>query len=619
LGWVLAGITLFGLLLRIVQLDLQPLWWDEGYSVFFATRDVPNMLALTALDIHPPAYYLLLKLWISLLGSSAFALRSLSVVIGSLCIPLAYVAARRLFDRRTALLAALLVAIAPLDIFYSQEVRMYGLVMLLALASVDLQLELLRRSELKPHASLGGEPPPTHHRRLAMVWEAAYVVSLVLLLYTQYLAVFLIAAQAAVVLYLKLRAGWNLSLGRWAVMWLVAALLYLPWVIYAAPRLYSYVTDKVGIEQYAPLDPLTFLIHHLTAFSVGHPTAWPGITWGALVLVGLAGYGLYARHFGAILAALYLFVPLGLAFLLNLIYAFHPVRYERLLLFAAPFFLMLGAHGLVLLFDRQRILAGVAASAVVILCAMTLYDLYTEPRYADEDYRPLVREMEQRAVRGDLVYAFYPWQVGYLESYYHGEPLNTILVPGREWTESPAELSVSLDALRRENPRAWVMAYQTQGRILEDRVLNEYVNDYIISDQHFGNTRLAYFTRGNDTPLNLPAIKFAPGLQLRVHSAAFDDSVSPALAFARLAWTAATDEHSFSLRIVDSNGDKIVQEDAPITPGTGGSNRALVVPRELPPGDYSLQLVVYRRADSVPLSLPTGAPALTLATFTVAP
>ncbi|MCI0478043.1 MAG: hypothetical protein L0Y55_17505, partial [Anaerolineales bacterium] len=60
---LLAAITLGGFALRVVRLDLQPLWWDEGYSIFFATRDFATMLERTAIDIHPPLYYALLQVW----------------------------------------------------------------------------------------------------------------------------------------------------------------------------------------------------------------------------------------------------------------------------------------------------------------------------------------------------------------------------------------------------------------------------------------------------------------------------------------------------------------------------------------------------------------------------
>ena len=121
-------LILFGLALRLAWLAFQPLWWDEGYSVWFATHPLTQMAALTAQDIHPPLYYALLHGWAAPLGTSPTALRLLSVVVGMLTIPLLFLVARRMLSARAALLAAFLLTINPLHIYYSQEVRMYGLV-----------------------------------------------------------------------------------------------------------------------------------------------------------------------------------------------------------------------------------------------------------------------------------------------------------------------------------------------------------------------------------------------------------------------------------------------------------------------------------------------------------
>ena len=90
------------------------------------------MASLTAQDIHPPLYYALLHAWAALLGTGPAALRLLSLVVGVLTIPLLYLVARRMLSTRAALLAALLLTISPLHVYYSQEVRMYGLVALLS-------------------------------------------------------------------------------------------------------------------------------------------------------------------------------------------------------------------------------------------------------------------------------------------------------------------------------------------------------------------------------------------------------------------------------------------------------------------------------------------------------
>ena len=84
-----AALTGLAIALRVIRLDFQPLWWDEGYSVFFATRDFSTMLARTAVDIHPPLYYAVLQIWILFAGKSDIALRLLSVGIGVAIIPVA--------------------------------------------------------------------------------------------------------------------------------------------------------------------------------------------------------------------------------------------------------------------------------------------------------------------------------------------------------------------------------------------------------------------------------------------------------------------------------------------------------------------------------------------------
>ena len=95
---VVCLLSLLGLGLRAARLSFQPLWWDEGYSVWFATHPVAQMAALTAQDIHPPLYYALLHGWAALLGTGPTALRLLSVLIGVLTIPLLYLIARRMLS-----------------------------------------------------------------------------------------------------------------------------------------------------------------------------------------------------------------------------------------------------------------------------------------------------------------------------------------------------------------------------------------------------------------------------------------------------------------------------------------------------------------------------------------
>ena len=78
---------------------------------------------------NPPLYYSVLHGWLRF-GDSEAALRIPSMVFGVLTIPLVYALGRTIRDHRLGLVAALLFAISPFQVWYSQEARGYSLVTL---------------------------------------------------------------------------------------------------------------------------------------------------------------------------------------------------------------------------------------------------------------------------------------------------------------------------------------------------------------------------------------------------------------------------------------------------------------------------------------------------------
>ncbi len=367
---ILGALLFVGLALRAARLDFQPLWWDEGYSVWFATHPTPQLIALTAEDIHPPLYYLLLRAWILLLGPRAETLRLLSVAVGSLAIPAIYAAGRRIFDDRSALLAALLLAINPLHVYYSQEVRMYGLVALLSAATLAAAWPALQ-----------SERPGV--RRLA-----PYVLVVTAALYTQYYAALL---PLGVMIYAAVR--WRRSpqtVVRWLLAHAAVALAYLPWVIYATPRLVPYISQKVVQDADRPLDLFTYLARHLSAFVAGH---WAGssstLLWPLLLLILPAAYLFRRRRSGAGFLLALTGTALLAGFAISLGYPFFPEHGERLLLLALPPFLLLLA-GTIAGPGSGRLPGVVMAIGLLAAGVAGLYPFYTVPRYPGEDYRPLI-------------------------------------------------------------------------------------------------------------------------------------------------------------------------------------------------------------------------------------
>jgi len=147
----IAFALLLAAFLRFYQLDGTSLWNDEGNSWAMLARSYGDIAAAAAADIHPPGYYWLLKTWSLLFGVSAWAMRSLSAVLGVLLVVLVLAIGRQVARTRPgwssfAVLAALLAALNPFQIYYSQEARMY---MLLAVEAAGLFWALLWMMEIE--------------------------------------------------------------------------------------------------------------------------------------------------------------------------------------------------------------------------------------------------------------------------------------------------------------------------------------------------------------------------------------------------------------------------------------------------------------------------------------
>ena len=128
-------ILLSGFVLRLIAIN-QSLWIDEATSALVTRMSLVDLFGkFLPGDFHPPFYYLLLKFWSNLFGSSEVALRSLSILFGLATIYLVYKLGGRI--------AALLMATSGLHIYYSQEARMYAMSAFLVSLAIYLFTKIL--------------------------------------------------------------------------------------------------------------------------------------------------------------------------------------------------------------------------------------------------------------------------------------------------------------------------------------------------------------------------------------------------------------------------------------------------------------------------------------------
>ena len=142
---VYAALILIYILLRYWNLTASCLWFDEIFSIHAAEHSWDSILGFVAQDlIHPPLFYLLLKVWISIGGDGLLWVRVFPVVFAVLALVPFFLLCRELKLRFGAIALALLVfAVNGSLIKYSQEVRMYAPLLCLSLFSIWLFVRFL--------------------------------------------------------------------------------------------------------------------------------------------------------------------------------------------------------------------------------------------------------------------------------------------------------------------------------------------------------------------------------------------------------------------------------------------------------------------------------------------
>ena len=153
---MIIAITIAALILRLI-LSGQSFWLDQGASYVLSSLPLPQFFQAIKADFHPPLYYLLLHLYLPYVTSESL-IRLPGIIIGTLTVPLTYeliknlpfTKAGRLAANRypIALLSALIVAINPLHVYYSQELRMYSLNTFLTAASWLYLIKLQKNQTL---------------------------------------------------------------------------------------------------------------------------------------------------------------------------------------------------------------------------------------------------------------------------------------------------------------------------------------------------------------------------------------------------------------------------------------------------------------------------------------
>lgn len=134
--WLLLAAILVGTLVLRLALADHSLWFDEQASVYFSDQPLTRLWSDWMLrETNPPLYYSLLRGW-RMLGSSDFAIRSLSVLVSVGAIAALFVVTRRIYGAQAGLLAALLAGVSGQHLYVAEQARAYIFVYFAAVVAI---------------------------------------------------------------------------------------------------------------------------------------------------------------------------------------------------------------------------------------------------------------------------------------------------------------------------------------------------------------------------------------------------------------------------------------------------------------------------------------------------
>lgn len=210
---IATGLLLIAFLIATVDVRRESLWNDEAWTAW-AIRSpfVRDILQRVEADVHPPLYFLLLGGLGRFTGDSVLALRWPSALFSAIGLAATYGLGKRMFDRRTGIIALILLGTTSFFVYYAREARMYSLLM--ALAAVATWFYVRWRSK-------------------SSVWRTTlYSLAMAALLYTHYAGIFIIASHIlhASITQLYPPTRFRSKRFRLLVPYVMAAVLFAPWV-----------------------------------------------------------------------------------------------------------------------------------------------------------------------------------------------------------------------------------------------------------------------------------------------------------------------------------------------------------------------------------------------------
>lgn len=374
-------ILLAALILRLINLD-QSLWLDEAISVVYSQKynfwDFVTVYSLG--DFHPPLYFGILWIWTRIFETSEIAVRIPSVIFGVLTIWFTYLIGRNLFSKKIGLVAALILALNPLHLYYSQEARMYSLAAFSVTFSFWALVSLLK------------------NKKISLLF---YGLSVALILYSDYLVYFALVAQFLFVIWEERQ-----KMQRFLVSGVLGILLWLPWLLIFPAQLKTgqgaaaQIPGWAGVVGGANLKELGLLAVKsiIGRVSFDNKYLYAAVIAPVLLLYAVISFKALNKPSKEVrLILLWILIPVFLAFVISF---YIPIFVYFRMIFILPALSLLLAHGT----EKFKKSYSSFLMGILLICSSVfLLMYYLNPQFQREDWKGAVSFVVNENKPGKLI------------------------------------------------------------------------------------------------------------------------------------------------------------------------------------------------------------------------
>ena len=445
------------------------IWFDEAFGAYLSHFSFWDIARYTAADVHPPVYYWLLKLWGMMFGNTELALRSMSVLFGGLSIAFGYLIVRRLFNKQTARISLIFMALSPMLVRYGQEMRMYTLVAAIALAAtyvLTFAIDSKKRLPWIIYGVLVGLGMWVHYF-IAIVWIAHWI--------WRADNVRRIAKKGE---FIK-----TFFSKEWIMAHVIAVAIFIPWMPFFVYQMSTVQAFGFWIPPVSFSTPINFFTNVILYNDLSKMTVW---TWALFVAVVITltilSFRVYKKMNEAELQGYRLIAMVSLVpVLLLIILSMPPLRpsfIDRYLITStvavAMFIGITLTYGTKILKPIWRAIAIVFVAGLMIIGVSNVWYLgnFNKNSHNSSGARQIVNAAVDKSINGQPIIAATPWMfyeaVFYNSSshpIYYIDPINYPFGSEEMLKDNDQYKIKDVAAFTKDSPIFWYIAFSTSGKV----------------------------------------------------------------------------------------------------------------------------------------------------------